>query len=120
MGKFVIRKVQSGVKFDLLAANGEKIAASEVYDSLPACRKGIESMIKNVEKAHFCDLTQGESAPNPRFEIFQDRAGAFRFRLRARNGKVIASSEGYSGKAGCEAGVESVRQNAPIAMVETQ
>ena len=120
MGKFVIRKVQSGVKFDLFAVNGEKIATSEVYDTLSACRKGMESMIKNVEKAHFCDLTQGETAANPRFEIYQDRAGEFRFRLRARNGKVIASSEGYSGKAGCLAGVESVRQNAPIAVIETQ
>ena len=120
MGKFVIRKVQSGVKFDLLAANGEKIATSGVYDSLPACRKGMESMVKSAAKAKVCDLTQGEAVSNPRFEIYQDRAGGFRFRLRARNGKVIASSEGYTGKAGCMDGVESVVQNAPIAVIEIQ
>ena len=51
MGKFVIRKTATGVKFDLRAGNGEIIATSEVYETEAACLKGIESVRKNAEKA---------------------------------------------------------------------
>ncbi|MFV0209766.1 YegP family protein [Empedobacter falsenii] len=45
------------------------------------------------------------------FEIYQDKAGEYRFRLKARNGQNILSSEGYKQKASCENGIESVRKN---------
>ncbi|MBR3703952.1 MAG: YegP family protein, partial [Oscillospiraceae bacterium] len=48
MGKFVIREVSSGVKFDLLAGNGQVIATSEVYTTRAACENGIESVRKNA------------------------------------------------------------------------
>lgn len=119
MGKFVIRKTPTGVKFDLKAANGEIVATSEVYETEAACRKGIESVRKNAEKAKLEDLTEPvKPVTNPKFELFQDKAGTFRFRLRARNGGVIAVSEGYSTKAACENGIESVRRNAPDANIE--
>lgn len=112
MGKFIIRKTATGVKFDLYAVNGESIATSEVYETEAACRKGIESVRKNVEKAKFVDLTEVERpVTNPKFELFQDRAGAFRFRLKARNGGVIAVSDGYTTKAACMNGIDSVRRN---------
>ena len=47
MGKFVIRTVNSGIKFDLRAANGQTILTSEVYTTEAACRKGIASVMKN-------------------------------------------------------------------------
>ena len=50
--------------------------------------------------------------------MYQDKAGEFRFRLKARNGQIIATSEGYTTKNACENGVESVRKNAPEAAVE--
>lgn len=50
-----------------------------------------------------------------KFEIFQDKAKKFRFRLKARNGEVIASSEAYESEAGCRNGIRSVRVNAPLA-----
>ena len=56
--------------------------------------------------------------PHPKFEMFTDKAGQFRFRLKARNGKVIAVSEGYTTRAGCEKGIESVRANAADAETE--
>ena len=119
MGKFVIRKTPTGVKFDLKAANGEVVATSEVYETEAACRKGIESVRKNAEKAKLEDLTEPvKPVTNPKFELFQDKAGTFRFRLRARNGGVIAVSEGYSTKAACENGIESVRRNATDANIE--
>ena len=46
-----------------------------------------------------------------KFEIYKDKRGEFRFRLKARNGQTILASEGYSSKSGCDNGNESVRKN---------
>ena len=46
-----------------------------------------------------------------KFECYKDKAGEFRFRLKAGNGETILSSEGYSAKSGCENGIASVRKN---------
>lgn len=113
MEKIVIVRTASGYRFDLRAANGECIAGSEVYSSLALCRKGIASVEKCAPTAGFADLTAGSpKARHPRFELYQDKRGEYRFRLTARNGKVIAASQGYSSRAGCENGIESVRKNA--------
>lgn len=53
-----------------------------------------------------------------KFEIFQDQGGKYRFRLKAGNGQVIATSQGYSTKKACNNGIESVRKNAPVAPVD--
>ena len=55
MGKFMIRTVNSGLKFDLYAANGQSILTSEVYTTEHACRKGIESVRKNATIAKLED-----------------------------------------------------------------
>ena len=119
MGKFVIRNVASGIKFDLKATNGQVIATSEVYETKASCENGIESVRKNAPIAAVEDQTvEGfETATNPKFELYADKAGEFRFRLKARNGQIIATSEGYVTKASCENGIESVRKNAPEAEV---
>ena len=57
MGKFVIRTVNSGIKFDLKATNGQVIATSEVYESKAACLNGIESVKKNAPIANVEDQT---------------------------------------------------------------
>ena len=120
MGKFVIRQVNTGCKFDLLAANGESILSSEVYSSRSACLRGVESVRKNAPAAPLADLTDEyeSSLPNPRFELYRDKADKFRFRLRSRNGKTIAVSGSYVTKTGCRDGIESVRANAPAGEVE--
>lgn len=46
-----------------------------------------------------------------KFEIYTDKAGEYRFRLKAGNGQIILASEGYTSKDGCENGIESVREN---------
>ena len=46
-----------------------------------------------------------------KFEVYKDKAGEFRFRLKAGNGQNILASEGYSAKAGCMNGIESVKKN---------
>ena len=58
-----------------------------------------------------------ETVTNPKFEVYTDKAEEFRFRLKARNGEIIAVSEGYKAKASCMNGIESVRKNAPEAPV---
>ncbi len=120
MSKFLIRKTATGFKFDLKAGNGQTIASSEVYTSEASCQKGVESVRKNAKVANLEDLTAETlvAASNPKFEMYTDNAGEFRFRLKARNGEVIATSEGYKAKAGCLNGIESVRKNAPAAVVE--
>lgn len=121
MGKFFIRRVPSGIKFDLRAPNGEVILTSEVYTTLASCRSGIASIRKNAERARVEDQTAPEicQQSNPKFQVFRDKMGQFRFRLRARNGEIIGVSEGYAEKIGCLAGIESVRRNAPLADIAT-
>ena len=119
MGKVAVKETATGVKFNLLAANGQIIGVSEVYSGKEACLKGIESVKKNAEAANLEDQTSEpiEAATCPKFEIYTDKAGEFRFRLKARNGEIILSSEGYKAKASCENGIESVRKNAPEAEI---
>ncbi len=119
MGKFKVKTVASGVKFDLCAGNGQVIATSEVYNAEASCLKGIESVKKNAPIANFEDQTVEEivTAVNPKFEMYTDKKGEYRFRLKARNGEIIATSEGYVAKDGCLNGIESVRKNAPDAEI---
>ena len=54
----------------------------------------------------------------PTFEIYEDSAGEWRWRLVAPNGNIIADSgEGYASKQGVRRGIESVKINAPEALV---
>ena len=111
--------MNSGVKFDLLAANGKSILTSEVYTTAAACRKGIESVAKNAPIAKVENQTEEgcKKLTNPKFEVYLDKSGFYRFRLKARNGEIIAVSERYNAKAGCLNGVESVRRNAAEAEI---
>lgn len=122
MGKFVIKTVKTGIKFNLKAGNGEIIATSEIYTSESACKNGIESVRKNAVAAKLEDQTieNYETVTNPKFEVYTDKAGEYRFRLKARNGEIIAASEGYKAKASCLNGIESVRKNAPEADIVTE
>lgn len=119
MGKFAVRKTKSGIKFNLKATNGEIIATSEVYNSKASCLNGVESVRRNAPIAAVEDQTveNFEKQKHPKFEIYKDKAGEFRFRLKATNGQIIAVSEGYKAMKSCINGVESVKKNAPDAPV---
>ena len=55
------------------------------------------------------------------FELYEDAAGEYRWRLRHQNGNIIADSgEGYTTKANALNGIESVKENAPGAPIEEQ
>ena len=123
MGKFLIKKTANdGYVFNLKAGNGEVIAVSETYTTLTACENGIASVKKNAVDANLEDQTidNFEKATHPKFEVYKDKKGEFRFRLKAKNGETIATGEGYASKAGCLNGIESIRKNAPEAEVEKQ
>lgn len=47
------------------------------------------------------------------FELFNDKAEHYRFRLKAGNGEIILASQGYTSKASAMNGIESVKANAP-------
>ena len=122
MSKFVLREAASGVKFDLKATNGQVILSSEVYKTRAAAIKGIASIRLIAADANVEDQTEEnfQVQSHPKFELYQDKAGQFRFRLKARNGKIVGISEGYTGKAGCLNGIESVKKNAIDAEIVEQ
>ncbi|MCR5826028.1 MAG: YegP family protein [Oscillospiraceae bacterium] len=114
MGEYVIRETKSGVKFDLKASNGEVILTSEVYSSVRSCRSGIASVMRNAPIAATEDQTveDYERQKCPKFEVYTDKAGETRFRLKAKNGQIIGTGEGYAKKASCIKGIASIRKNA--------
>ncbi|MBO5328120.1 MAG: DUF1508 domain-containing protein [Clostridia bacterium] len=120
MGKFVIKKTPTGFNFSLYAANKEKIAvSSQVYSTKASCKKGIESIgrhaVKCIEEGKVEDKTLKTPVEKtcPKFEIYLDKAGLFRYRLIASNGESIAmSEEGYKSKSGVLNGIKSVSVNA--------
>ena len=122
MGKFIIKETDSGCRFNLVAGNGQVIGTSQTYSSIDACKNGIESVMTNAPIAEIEDQTKEgfEELTNPKFEVYEDKAGEFRFRLTARNGQNILASEGYAQMAGCLNGIESVKSNAPDAEVTTE
>ncbi|MBR1912966.1 MAG: DUF1508 domain-containing protein [Treponema sp.] len=119
MGKFVINRTKDGgFKFNLVAGNGEIIATSEVYTQKPKCKVGIASVQKNA-KAEIENQTEENyvELPRPKYQIYKDKRGEFRFRLIATNGRIIATGEGYKALSGCINGIKSIGNNAPGAKI---
>ena len=120
MGKYLVKEAKSGFIFNLKAGNGEIIATSETYSSKASCLNGVESVKKNAPVAKIEDQTVAgfETVSNPKFEVYKDKKGEFRFRLKATNGQIIATGEGYASKDGCMKGIESIRKNADSQVTE--
>ena len=117
--KFEIKIAKNGeYMFNLFAANGRVIATSETYTALHNCKGGIESIRSNA-RVHVEDQTEEgyEALLCPKYEIFTDKEGKFRFHLRASNGEIICASQGYTTKANARTGIESIAENAPDAEV---
>ena len=82
--------------------------------SLDLCRFGL-----GVNRLLCSEPTQGGSVVG-KFEVYQDKTGEYRFRLKAGNGQVVASGQAYTTKKACLNGIESIRKNAPDAPVHDQ
>jgi len=119
MGTYEVKKSGDGVMFSLKAGNGEIIGSSEVYNTRDSLDTGIASVRKNAAAAPVEDQTTEvfEQRACPKFEVFADKSGKARFRLKARNGEIILASQGYASKQNCLAGIESVKANAAGAVV---
>jgi large subunit ribosomal protein L5 len=118
--KFVVKKTNTGYNFLLYATNGQPIGSSQVYKSLKSAQAGCESVRKASENAPIEDTTAKEvvEEKNPKFVIYNDKAGEFRFRLQAKNGENILASEGYTTLTACKNGCASVMKNAATATIE--
>ena len=119
MGKFQVKAAGKGFVFNLLATNGQVVATSEVYNKKDSLRRGIASVQANAPVAGIEDQTAEKPVklPNPKFELYADKAGKFRFRLKAKNGQIVAVGEAYETKKAALAGVASVKKNAPGAKI---
>lgn len=96
----------------------QKKKINELERMLLILRK--EEIKKLIRQVYHFNRSNSPSK-SPTFEVFKDKSGEFRFRLKAPNGEIIATGEGYTRKNSCLKGIESVKRNAPIAkVVETE
>lgn len=120
-GKFEIKKARDGrYVFNLFASNYSIVATSQIYTSAQSALNGIQSVIANAERAGIEDQTlkNYQTVPFPKWEIYTDRGGAYRFRLNAPNGSCICHSQGYTTKNSCKNGIESIIRNCKSAGVD--
>jgi uncharacterized protein YegP (UPF0339 family) len=105
MGKFIINKRKNGeYQFNLKAANGQIILSSQGYNAKASCINGVTSVKTNAPIDH-------------RYERKVAKDGSRYFNLKAANGEIIGTSEMYSSTSAREGGIESVKKNAPDALI---
>lgn len=110
-GKFEIKKSKDGrFVFNLYASNNVIVATSQVYSSSTSALNGIKSVVANAASAQIEDqsLKKVTPVPFPKWEIYQDKGEQYRFRLCASNGSCVVHSQGYTSKANCKKGIESI------------
>jgi uncharacterized protein YegP (UPF0339 family) len=76
-------------------------------------------MVIEYEETLYSKLTTllSKSTKTGKFEVYKEKVGEYRFKLKAQNGEVIATSEGYSSKESCIYGIQSVTKNTPKAKI---
>ncbi len=87
------------------------MAVGQAYEQHASCLNGIQSIQKNCSVDIEDLTTEGPRISNPKYQIFYDKACGYRFRLIAKNGEIIAASEGYEAKEGCLNGVNAVKNS---------
>lgn len=118
--KFQVKKTNTGYNFLLIAANGQPVGSSQVYKSLKSATAGCEAVKSASASAEIEDQTKEpvEEKKNPKFVIYLDKAGEFRFKLQSSNGQNILASEGYTTLKACQNGIASVVKNASESEIE--
>ena len=115
-GKFEIKRASDGrYMFNVRAGNTQVIASSQMYSSMTACKNGIASVGANAPVAAIEDQTLQtiNEEKCPKFQIYFDKAGQYRFNLIAKNGNnILSCTQGYRQKASCKNGIKSVITNA--------
>ena len=121
LARFVIKKSKDNrFVFNLYAPNRVIVATSQIYSSSPSAVNGIKSIAINAPKAPIEDtsLKSFTHVGFPKWEIYVDKGGKYRFRLYAPNGSCIVHSQGYTTKASCKNGIASIVKNAPDAIID--
>ncbi len=118
MAKFIVKTTNTGIKF-VFEDNGKTLVDSEVYTTEAACMNGVESVKRNAVGGIEDQTVEGfEVLAHPKFEVYADKAGDIRLRIKAKNGQIVASSPAFKEKAAAIAAVECVKKEAPEAPVE--
>jgi len=106
----IYKDVAGKFRFRLRASNNKIVAVGEAYETKDGCLNGVHA-IKKYCGAEIEDLTTGEAKmANPKFQVYKDAIGKYRFRLRAPNNEIVAVGEGYESKLGCMNGVQAVKK----------
>lgn len=116
-GKFVIKCTDNkNFVFKLFSANKRVVAISAgFYNSLSACKTGIQSVINNAANAPIEDRTLKNPTEQkcPKWVIFNDKRGEVRLQLIATNGNMVASTnDGYLSKDAAKKGIDAVARAA--------
>ena len=121
-GRFEINKSKDGKKyfFNLYASNKVGIATSQMYSSAQSALTGIKSVIANAADAPIEDqsLKKYDTLPYPKWEIYIDNGGKYRFRLNASNGSCVCHSQGYTTKTACKNGIDSIIRSSRNAEID--
>ena len=105
----VYKDVAGKFRFRLRAANNKIVAVSQGYENHSGCLNGVKSVQNNCN-SKIEDMTAEEARiPNPKYQIFYDKACGYRFHLNATNGEIIAASEEYETKEACMNGIKAVQ-----------
>lgn len=114
MASYEIYEDEGGEYRWRLVSGGDIIADSgEGYGSEGRARDAVERV---QEDAPGADIL---AAGTPHFEVYEDRAGEWRWRLIASNGRIVADSgEGYSTESGARRAIENVQSDAGDANIE--
>lgn len=107
---FEFREAVNGEPYFVLkAANGAILGKSETYKAKAGAENGVASVMKNAPISEVEDLTAAD-APKRKaeFEMYNDKSGEVRFRFRAKNGRILFTSQGYSSKQAAQNGIETI------------
>jgi uncharacterized protein YegP (UPF0339 family) len=115
-GYMIVKPTKDGrFVYVVVAGNKEVIAkGAQTYASAATCRSAVESVAKIAKSVPIEDqtLVKFEEQKFPKFELYMDKGGKYRFRLFASNGQqLLACTQGYTQKASCKNGIQSVISN---------
>ena len=111
-GRFDIKRTKDNrFVFNLYSSNKVLIATSQIYSSAQSAQNGVKSVMTNAPKAEIEDLTLKTVTPKPfpKWEIYLDKAGEYRYRLLATNGQCLTHAKaGYAHKSSCKRAIDSI------------
>ena len=106
--KYTVETADNGeFYFNLKAGNGQVIGTSETYTTKSSAQGGVDAVIRALASASTADAAAGAV----RFETFKGQDAKTYFRLRAANGQIVLSSQGYASKSSAESGIATVKKN---------